>query len=143
MFHANGLAENEREDILLSFCTFLASGSVFPRFDRKFPLSPGFSGGSKVKNPLANAGDAGDTSSVPGLGGSPKEESGNPSPTVFLPGKLPWTEEPGGQQSMGSQRVRQDLVTKHTHIHGSHDTQKVNQDNMCGDICKQNSSAQV
>ena len=100
-FTANGLAENEREDILLSFCTFLASGAVFPRFDRKYPLSPGFSGGSEVKNPLANAGDAGDTSSVPGLGRSPKEGSGNPSPTVFLPGKLPWTEEPGGQQSIG------------------------------------------
>ena len=27
---------------------------------------------------------------------------------VFLPGKSPWTEEPGGLQSMWSQRVRQD-----------------------------------
>ena len=25
--------------------------------------------------------------------------------------KVPWTEEPGGQQSMGSRRVRQDWVT--------------------------------
>ena len=25
---------------------------------------------------------------------------------VFLPGKFPWTEEPGGLQSMWSQRVR-------------------------------------
>ena len=25
---------------------------------------------------------------------------------VFLPGESPWTEEPGGLQSMGSQRVR-------------------------------------
>ena len=24
---------------------------------------------------------------------------------VLLPGESPWTEEPGGQQSMGSQRV--------------------------------------
>ena len=27
---------------------------------------------------------------------------------VFLPGESPWTEEPGGLQSMGSQRVRHD-----------------------------------
>ena len=27
---------------------------------------------------------------------------------VFLPGKIPWTEEPGGLQSMGSQRVCHD-----------------------------------
>ena len=26
--------------------------------------------------------------------------------------KIPWTEEPGRLQSMGSQRVRRDLVTK-------------------------------
>ena len=27
---------------------------------------------------------------------------------LFLPGESPWTEEPGGQQSMGSQRVGHD-----------------------------------
>ena len=26
--------------------------------------------------------------------------------------KIPWTEEPGGPQSMGLQRVRKDVVTK-------------------------------
>ena len=35
----------------------------------------GFPGGSVVKNPLANAGDAG---SIPGPGGSPGEGNGNP-----------------------------------------------------------------
>ena len=29
--------------------------------------------------------------------------------------RIPWTEEPGGLQSIGSQRVRHDWVTKHTH----------------------------
>ena len=33
----------------------------------------------------------------------------------FLPGESPWTEKPGGLQSMGSQRVRHDWATKHTH----------------------------
>ena len=32
-------------------------------------------------------------------------------PTLVLAWKIPWTEEPGGLQSMGSQRVRHDLVT--------------------------------
>ena len=34
---------------------------------------------------------------------------------VFLPGKIPRTEEPGGLQSMGSQRVGHDWATKHKH----------------------------
>ena len=33
----------------------------------------------------------------------------------ILAWRIPWTEGPGGLQSMGSQRVRHDLVTKHTH----------------------------
>jgi len=34
---------------------------------------------------------------------------------VFLPGESPWTEEPGGLQSMGSQRVGHDGATKHSY----------------------------
>ena len=30
----------------------------------------------------------------------------------ILAWRIPWTEEPGGLQSMGSQRVRHDLVTE-------------------------------
>ena len=33
----------------------------------------------------------------------------------ILAWKIPWTEEPGKIQSMGSQRVGHDLVTKHTY----------------------------
>ena len=32
---------------------------------------------------------------------------------VFLPGESPGTEDPGGLQSMGLQRVRHDWATKH------------------------------
>ena len=39
------------------------------------------------------------------------------STPVFLPGKSHWTEEPGGLQSMGSQRVVHEWVTKHHHHH--------------------------
>ena len=46
----------------------------------------------------------------------------------ILAWRIPWTEEPGGLQSMGSERVRHDLGTepcKHTyvlHIRGSVET---------------------
>ena len=32
--------------------------------------------------------------------------------STILAWRIPWTEEPGGLQSMGSQRVRHNLVTK-------------------------------
>ena len=41
-------------------------------------MMQGFPGGATVKNPLANAGDAGDKGSVPGLGRSPGGGYGNP-----------------------------------------------------------------
>ena len=34
----------------------------------------------------------------------------------FLAWRIPWTEEPGGLQSRGLQRIRHDWVTKHAHI---------------------------
>ena len=57
-------------------------------------------GGSGVKKPPANAGDAG---SIPGLGKSPGEGNGNPH-RYSCPGN-PKDREPGDLQSMGSQRV--------------------------------------
>ena len=48
----------------------------------------------------------GDLSLIPGLGSS---SGGGMQPTpVFLPRESSWTEEPGGLQSMRSQRVRHD-----------------------------------
>ena len=54
-----------------------------------------------VKNPPANAGDAGNSGSVPLLGRSPGEGNGNHS--SVLAWRIPWMEEPGGLQSVGSQ----------------------------------------
>ena len=59
-----------------------------------------------VKNPLANAGDVRDAGLIPGLGRSPGEGNGNP--LSILAWRIPWTEEPGGLQSMGLQRVGHD-----------------------------------
>ena len=45
-----------------------------------------------------------------------------PTP-VFLPGEFPWTEVPGGLQSMGSQRVGHGWAAKHsTAQHAPYDT---------------------
>ena len=59
----------------------------------------GFLGGSVVKNPPASAGDVG---SIPGSGRSPEKEMATHS--SILAWEVPWTEEPGGLQSMGSQK---------------------------------------
>jgi len=51
------------------------------------------------KEPACNAGDARDMGLIPGWGRSPGGGHGNP---------IPWAEEPGRLQSMGSQRVGHD-----------------------------------
>jgi len=53
----------------------------------------GLPDGSVVKNPPANAEDAGDRGSIPGLGMSPGEVNATHS-SIFA-WKIPWTEEPG------------------------------------------------
>ena len=68
----------------------------------------GFRGGSDSKESACNTGDLG---LITGLGRPLEEGMGTHS--VFLPGESPWTEEPGGLQSMGSQRVGHDRATKH------------------------------
>ena len=66
-----------------------------------------------MKNPLANAGDIRDKGFIPGSGRSPGVGNGNPFQYSCL--KIPWTEESGGLESMGVQRVGHDLVIEHTH----------------------------
>ena len=67
----------------------------------------GFPCGSVVKKPPANAGDMG---SIPRSRRSPGEGNGNPF--YYSCWEIPWTEEPGGLQSMGSQRIGHDWDTK-------------------------------
>ena len=59
-----------------------------------------------VKNPIARAGDITDMGSIPGLRRSPGAGHGNPLQYSCL--VIPWTEEPGGLQSVWSQRVGRD-----------------------------------
>ena len=62
-----------------------------------------------IKNPPANARYARDVGSIPGSRRSPGEGNGNP--LQYPCWRIPWTEEPDGLQSMGSQRAGHDWVT--------------------------------
>ena len=64
----------------------------------------GFPGGTNGKEPAANAGDRKDAGSITGWGRSPEGGRGNPLQYSCL--RIPWTEEHGELQSIGSQRVR-------------------------------------
>ena len=57
-----------------------------------------------VKNPPANAGDVRDAVRSLGSGRSPEE--GKATHSSILAWRIQWTEEPGGLQSIESQRVR-------------------------------------
>ena len=83
---------------------------IFKRLEKFTLRYQGFPGGSVVKNLPANAGHQEGDGFDPELGRSPGERIGNPFQDSCL-GKIlvweiPWTEEPGALQSMGSHRVR-------------------------------------
>ena len=67
----------------------------------------GFHDGSVAKNPPANTGDAGSI-----LGQEDPLEKEMATHSSIFAWKIPWTGEPGGLQSMGSQRVGHHLGTK-------------------------------
>ena len=73
----------------------------FPRRRDKLPTPVflGFSGGSDGKESACNVGD---------LGWEDPLEKGMQPTLVLLPGESPWTEEPGGLESMGLKRVVHD-----------------------------------
>ena len=76
-------------------------------------LGLGFSAGSDGKESVCNVGDLG---SISGLERSLGGGHGNPL-QYSLHGESPWTEESDRLQSMGSQRVGHDSVTKHSTAH--------------------------
>ena len=62
---------------------------------------------SEVKNPLVNAGDVGLQVQFLSQENSLEKEMATHSSIVAW--EIPWTEEPGGLQSMGSQKSRTQL----------------------------------
>ena len=73
-------------------------------------VNRGFSRGSVAKKPPAKQ-----ETGVQSLGWEHPLEKEMGIHSSILVWEIPWTEEPGGLQSMGSQRVRNDLVTKQQH----------------------------
>ena len=49
------------------------------------------------------------------MGWEDAQEKGMATHSIIPAWRIPWTEEPGRLQTMGSQRVRHDLATTHTH----------------------------
>ena len=90
------------------FLTFCHSDILLPPSTFKGPYD--YPGASQValvvKNLLASAGVLRDVGSIPELGRSPGR--GMATHSNILAWRIPWTEEPGGLQSIGSQRVRHD-----------------------------------
>ena len=74
----------------------------------------GFPGGKVVKNPPANAGDAGDTGSIPGSGRSPGDENGNPLQYSCQgnPKNRGTWQSMGSPGSWGRKRVGYNVVTE-------------------------------
>ena len=70
----------------------------------------GFPGGSVVKNPPAMQ-----ETWVWSLGGEDPLEKGMTTPSSTLAWEIPWTEEPGGLQSMGSQKSDTTYWLHHHH----------------------------
>ena len=79
--------------------------------------------GSVVKNPPVNT-ETQETQ-VQSLGQENPLEEEMATHSSILAWKNPWTEELGKFQSMGSQRVRQDLTIKHTQTNTRHNKEQL------------------
>ena len=82
---------NKLTHSFLKSLSLRAKNSIRPEIITTMP----FIGGSDNKETDSNEGDPG---SIPGSGRSPGKGNGNPS--SILAWRIPWTEEPGGLQSM-------------------------------------------
>ena len=76
-------------------------------FENNMTMTKDFPGGSVVKNLPANAGNT-----VRSLGQKDHLEKEMATHSSILAWEIPWTEKPGGLESMGSQKVRHDLTNE-------------------------------
>ena len=77
-------------------------------FEENMNQLPGFPGGSHGKKSTCNAGDQ-----IWYLGREDPMQKGMATHSTILAWRIPWTEKPGGLQSMKSQRAGHDRTTKH------------------------------
>ena len=80
----------------------------------------GFPGASVVKNLPANAGRNAQEVQIQSQGGKDLLEKEMATHSSILVWRTPWTEEPGGLQSMGMQRFRHNLATEHISHSATH-----------------------
>ena len=99
---------NDHDLVVLHFLIRENIPNVLKHMETQRTLSKLTVGGSHGKESACNVGEPG---SIPGLRRSPGEGNGNP-----LAWRIPETEEPGGLQPIGLQRVRHDFVMEHKHI---------------------------
>ena len=93
-------------DLTPVFSLHLAIGVFIERLFFEYLIhDKGFPGGSVVKNPPANAGDSG---SIP-LGQEDPLEKEMATHSSILTWEIPWTEDLGWLQSMGSQKSQTQL----------------------------------
>ena len=78
----------------------------------QYLISPGLTWWYSGKESACSAGEPG---SIPGLENSLEEKMSTHS--SILAWEIPWTEEPGGLQFMGLQRVGHNWGTKHSTVH--------------------------
>ena len=98
--------------LLLLFC-FFSNDTIFGENNLRLYICVymGFPGGSVVMKPPASTRYVG---SIPGWGRS--LEVGNGNTLEYSCWEIPWTEEPGGLQSLELQRVIHNWVTEHVPI---------------------------
>ena len=92
---------------------YLSNQPTFPHLGTN-SLVFSFPGGTRDKEPICQCRRHKRHGFDPWLGRFPGGEHGNPH--QFLAWRIPWTEKPGGLQSIGSQRVRYDWsnLKRHT-----------------------------
>ena len=83
-------------------------------FKVNFYMPWGSPGGSVVKNLTADTRASGNMGLIPGSGRSSEEVNGNL--LQYSCWIIPWTEEPGGLQPMGSQRVGHNWARMHIYV---------------------------
>ena len=81
------------------------------------PLSMGFPGGPGGKEPACQCRRPKKCEFDPWVGKIPWRKEGMATLSSILAWKVPWTEDPCGLQSMGSQRVGHDLAGKYSFLY--------------------------
>ena len=117
-----GSLQSRIEDYASEVSSWFLRGQLGPWFSPQFSFviakdySMGFPGGSvvkKKKNPPSNSRNTGWL--IQSLGWEDLLEKKMAIHSSILTWEIPWTDEPGGLQSIGFQRVRHDWATEYEH----------------------------